>query len=333
MGVATIKDVAEHAGVSSSTVSYVLSGKRPISEAVKERVYASVQALEYTPSALARNLRRGSSGAIGMVYPLSDVRFEFVKAAAAVFQGRYALSLLTADYSGEALVRLLKEQRVDGLILMQIREHDERVEALRVSNYPFVLIGHPAEAGGLSFVDFDFEAAAYRAIAHLVELGHRVVGYITFPRRKRALNLGYLTRLERGYRRAQADFAVELVVVEADSSTKACARAVATLLADVPELSAIVALDVTADIATHMAVFHELDRLKKHVPDDLSVICFSAREVAEWSVPELSSVELPFYRMGEIGAELLLERLDGQVKGKQIILPARLDVRGSTARP
>lgn len=333
MGVATIKDVAEHAGVSSSTVSYVLSGKRLISETVKKRVYASMRALEYTPSALARNLRRGSSGAIGMVYPLSDVRFEFVNAAAAVFQGRYALSLLTADYSGEALVQLLKEQRVDGLILMQIREHDERVEALRALNYPFVLIGHPEEVGGLSFVEFDFEEAAYKAIAHLVELGHRAIGYITFPRQKRELNLGYLTRLERGYRRAQADFEVELFVVEADSSTASYARATAVLLKDVPRLSAIVAFDVTADIATHMAVFHELDRLGKRVPDDLSVICFSARGVAKWSVPELSSVELPSYRMGKIGAELLLERLDGQRQVRQIILPAKLDVRSSTGRP
>jgi DNA-binding LacI/PurR family transcriptional regulator len=331
--VATIKDVAERAGVSRSTVSYVLSGKRPISQEVQARVYAAMQALEYTPSVLARNLRQGSSGALGMVYPLSDVRFEFVKAAASVIQGSYALSLLTDDYRGEALVQLFKEQRVDGLILMQIKEHDERVEALRASDYPFVLIGHPEEVTALSFVDFDFEAAAYMAIAHLVELGHKVMGYITFPRHKRELNLGYLTRLERGYRRAQAEFDVEIIVVEADSSTASCAAATALLLDKVPNLSAIVALDVTAGMATHLAVFHALNRLGKRVPEDLSVICFNTRGVAEWSVPELTSIELPFDQMGKIGAELLLERLHGEREDKQLILPARLDVRSSTGRP
>ncbi len=330
---ATIKDVAARAGVSRSTVSYVLSGKRSISQEVQTRVYAAMEALEYTPSVLARNLRQGSSGAIGMVYPLSDVRFEFVRAAASVIQGAYALSLFTEDYRGDALVQLLKEQRVDGLILMQIKEQDERVEVLRASDYPFVLIGYPDEVSGLSFVDFDFEAAAYMAISHLVELGHKVIGYITFPRQKRESNLGYLSRMERGYRRAQTEFDIEIVVVEADSSTDACASATASLVRDVPGLSAIVALDVTAGIATHMAVFHALNRLGKRVPDDLSVICFSSRGIAEWSIPELTSIELPFDQMGKIGAELLLGRLQGETEHRQLILPARLDIRSSTGRP
>ena len=330
---ATIKDVAEHAGVSRSTVSYVLSGKRSISETVKRRVEAAIDELEYTPSSLGLNLRQGKSQTIGMVYPLSDVRLEFVRAAAAVLQDRYTLSLLTHTDEAAGLVAAFKQRRIDGLILMQVRRHDNRVEGLRGSAYPFVLIGRPEDAKGLSFVDFDFRAAAYLATQHLVGLGHKVVGYITYPRDKRDLELGYLLQLERGYKQAQRDFGVKIVVQEADSSIAACAQATEVLVTGTPELTAIVALDVTAQVGAHMGLLRALYVLGKRVPEDLSVVCFTAPEVAEWTVPKLTSVELPFAEMGRIGAELMLKRLSGGADVAQIVLPARLEARESTAPP
>lgn len=329
----TIKDVAEHAGVSRSTVSYVLSGKRPISAAVKGRVQAAIEELEYTPSSLGLNLRQGKSQTIGMVYPLSDVRLEFVQAAAAVIQDRYTLSLLTHTEKAQGLLAAFKQRRIDGLILMEIRRHDNRVEGLRGTGYPFVLIGRPEDAEGLSFVDFDFEAAAYLAIEHLVKLGHTVIGYITYPRMKRDLELGYLLQLERGYRRAQNEFDIKVVVQEADSSIDACALATAALVTDTPELSAIVALDVTAQVGVHMGVLRALHTLEKRVPEDLSIICFTPPAVAEWTIPKLTSVELPFAKMGRIGAELMLGRLADVTETEHHLLPARLVARESTKQP
>ena len=330
---ATIKDVAEHAGVSRSTVSYVLSGKRSISAAVKRRVEAAIEELEYTPSSLGLNLRQGTSQTIGMVYPLSDVRLEFVRAAAAVLQDRYTLSLLTHTGEAQGLLAAFKQRRIDGLILMQIRRHDSRIEGLRGTDHPFVLIGRPEDTEGLSFVDFDFRAAAYLAIEHLVGLGHTVIGYITYPRVKRDLELGYLLQLERGYKQAERDFGVKIVVQEADSSIGACAQATTALVTGTPELTAIVALDVTAQVGVHMGVLRALHTLEKRVPEDLSVVCFTAPAVAEWTIPELTSVELPFAEMGRIGAELMLKRLAGSAEVEQILLPARLGARESTAPP
>ena len=326
---ATIKDVAEHAGVSQSTVSYVLSGKRSISEAVKRRVQVAIDELEYTPSSLGLNLRRGKSQTIGMVYPLSDVRLEIVRAAAEAMQDRYTLSLLTHAEEAQDLVAAFKQRRIDGLILMQIRRHDRRVERLRGSDYPFVLIGRPENAEGLSFVEFDFQTAAYLATEHLVGLGHRVIGYLTYPHTKRGLDLGYLVQLEHGYTRAQRDFDVKIVMQEADSSIDACARATAALVTTTPELTAIVAFDVTA----HVGVLWALHTLGKRVPQDLSVVCFTAQSVAQWTIPKLTSVELPFTEMGRIGAELILKRLAGAVEPEQHLLPARLEARESTAPP
>lgn len=329
----TIKDVAEHAGVSRSTVSYVLSGKRPISAAVKGRVQAAIEELEYTPSSLGLNLRQGKSQTIGMVYPLSDVRLEFVQAAAGVMQDRYTLSLLTHTEETQGLLAAFKQRRVDGLVLMQIRRYDRRIEGLRETDYPFVLIGRPEDTEGLSFVDFDFRAAAYLAAEHLVRLGHTVIGCITCSRVKRELELGYLLQLERGYKQAQRDFGVKIVVQEADSSIVACAEATTALVTGTPELTAIVALDVTAQVGLHMGMLRALHTLEKRVPEDLSVVCFSAPSVAEWTIPKLTSVELPFAEMGRIGAELMLKRLTESAEAEQILLPARLEARESTAPP
>ena len=332
---ATIKDVAKLAGVSPSTVSYALSGKRPLSEAVRQRVEAAVRALDYAPSTLARNLRRGSSRTVGLVYPLpvaltGEPVSDCIGAVADALGERYTLSLFSHAASPEGLLEALRERRVDGLILMQIQRRDPRVEALRGGEHPVVLIGRPEDPTGLSLVDFDFEGAAYRSVEHLARLGHRRVGYIDFPAAQREEGLGYTFYLERGYRRARRDFAVDLVRQEVTTGgTEGGYRATCALLDAGPDLTAIVASVGN----TQMGVLRALHARGKVVPHDLSVVCLSTPELAAWTVPSLTSVDIPLTAMGREGAALLLRKMAGEGRPQQVLFPAEVTARESTAPP
>jgi DNA-binding LacI/PurR family transcriptional regulator len=329
--VATIKDVAKQAGVSASTVSYVLSGKRPISGEVRKRVNEAIKELAFRPNRAASQLRTGSSGAVGMVHPIlhpTYVNLEFVVTAAEVLQEKYALSLFTKPMKPRELLNTFSENHVDGLILMQTTRLDARIEALRKTDYPFVLIGRCENTDGLSYVDFDFEGAVYLGIQHLATLGHHTIGYIDLPEQDRREELGYALYLERGLKKAVKEFGVRVLRQEAGSEYEDGYKATQKLFARNKNITGILAF---AGLA-HVGVLRALHELKKRVPEDCSVICSSTGSFSEWTMPRLTSVDTPLAELGKVGAELLLERLVDK-PFRQVVLPANLVERESTAPP
>src|SRR5437660_6473498 len=160
-----IADVAAHAGVAMSTVSYVLSGKRPISEQTRRRVHASITALGYHPHAGARALASNRSNVIALVIPLRSgthvpVLMQF--AISVVTTARpydHDVLLLTQDEGVAGLERVAGTALVDAIIVMDVELHDVRLPVLRALDRPSVLIGFPAAAAGLTWVDFSSEAA------------------------------------------------------------------------------------------------------------------------------------------------------------------------------
>jgi DNA-binding LacI/PurR family transcriptional regulator len=337
--VATIKDVAKHAGVSASTVSYVLSGKRPISRAVKKRVEKAVVKLGYVRNLQAHNLRKGISHTIGMVHPLNYILsdgmgVDFIGSAAEVLEShalenRYTLSLFTQPQEPEHLLAAFRQRRIDGLILMHITRHDSRVEALRKTTFPFALIGRPENTDGLSLVDFDAEQAAYLGIKHLAELGHRTIAYLDLPVHEHDQDLSYAHYLQRGLELAEQTFGVKLLRQESGRRNHNAYEATRALLAHTEDLSAIVVLAGT----TQLGVLRALQDAGKRVPEDCSVLCIGSVGVANWTTPRLTSLDMQLADMGRIAAELVLERISGLVETKQIILPANLVQRESTAPP
>jgi DNA-binding LacI/PurR family transcriptional regulator len=328
---ATIKDVAKRANVAPSTVSYVLSGKRPISGEVRKRVNEAIKELAFRPNRAASQLRTGSSGAVGMVHPIlhpTYVNLEFVVTAAEVLQKKYALSLFTKPMKPRELLNAFSENHVDGLLLMQTTRLDPRVEALRKTEYPFILIGRCENTEGLSYVDFDFEGAVYLGIQHLANLGHCTIGYIDLPEQDRREELGYALYLERGLERAMRDFDVRLLRQEASFEYEESYNATFNLFARDKNITAILAFSGMAQVGALRA----LRDLGKRVPEDCSVVCSSAGPSAEWTIPRLTSVDTPLGELGKIGAELLLERME-HLPTRQVIVPPQLVERESTAPP
>lgn len=180
----TLAEVAQHAGVSASTVSYVLSGKRSISTTTRERVEQSIRQLGYHPNAGARALASSKSNIIALMVPLRTdmyvpVMMEIAIAVATTARTHgYDVLLLTGEEGPDAVRRVTGSGLADAMILMDVELDDERLPLLRGTDQPSVLIGLPADTSGLTCVDLDFKATGALCVEHLAMLGHRDIAVI-----------------------------------------------------------------------------------------------------------------------------------------------------------
>jgi DNA-binding LacI/PurR family transcriptional regulator len=330
---ATIKDVAKQVGVSVSTVSYALSGKRPISAKVKSEIDEAIRELGFSRNAQAHNLRKGSSHTIGLAHPPREIMLEgssvdFIFSASETLNPTFTLSLLPYPQSATSLLEAFRQRLIDGAILMHIARHDERVEALRKTNYPFALIGRPENTQGLNLVDFDFESAAYMAIEHLAQLGHEHIGFLDVPLAERNGDLGYAYYMQEGFERAKQDYKVKLSLQSSGRSNQASYKATLELFKRNQTITALVVVLG----ATYLGAARALEHLGKDIPRDCSVICLGSASMAEWVTPTVSTLDNQLTDLGRIAAELLLERISGNQEAKQILLPAKLIARQSTTK-
>jgi len=180
----TITDVAQRAGVSRSTVSYVLSGSRPISPETRRRVAQAIEELQFRPHAGARSIRSGRNGVIAMALPMvhgphNQVQMPYVWAALTAAQDLGFKMLMLTDDDGESAIRdSVTGSQVDGVMLMEVQRNDPRVPLLGSLKCPAILVGTPDDPARLPFADFDTALAGRLCAEHLLELGHRGVGYL-----------------------------------------------------------------------------------------------------------------------------------------------------------
>lgn len=189
----TSQDVARLAGVSQSTVSYVLTGSRPISEATRARVEDAIEKLGYHPNSGARTLRSQRSGVIGLMVPEAEsddgVLMVFIGAIAREARRYgYDILLVTAQEGAQGIRRVVRTGVCEALILMELGRHDERVAPVIDSGLPFVTIGKPDEFPQGSVVDLDFEMLGGMIVERAVEEQCDRLLLFGEPGRKRSRN-------------------------------------------------------------------------------------------------------------------------------------------------
>jgi DNA-binding LacI/PurR family transcriptional regulator len=328
-----ITDVARHAGVSPSTVSYALSGKRPISAETRRRVQAAIRELGYRPHAGARALAGSRSNVLALVVPLrAGIHVPVVMrcAMSVVTTARrydHDVLLLTQEEGEEGLRRVADTALVDALIVMDVQVEDARLPLLRSLDRPCVLIGVPAEVTGLTCVDLDFRAAGEACVEHLARLGHRAVALVGSPPEVYVRRTAFAQRVVEGFT-AAADRAGLACLVHPCEATPAAARAAAErLLRAQPAPTGVVVhnepvLDPLIDA---------FERLGLRVPGDLSITAICPEEVAATARVPVTSVALPSAELGERAVELLMAKLDGTPVPETTLLPPHLTQRTSTA--
>ena len=329
---ATMVQIAERAGVALSTVSYVLSGKRPVSQEMRERVQAAIEELDYRPHRPARALASGTSHTIALFLPWSQwqllpLQQTFVAGAAqATSASDYGLLLSTATTDPETITQLVARGRADGVILMETLLDDPRVERLLTEEYPFVLIGRTGDTTGISYVDLDFPDAVETSLAHLARLGHTCVALFNFAPDQ--LSAGYTSALlaREIFQQRAPDFGIRGIHIACSPEPSEAFATAAQLLRSEPAC--------TAAITTSWqfpGVLSALRAADLRVPDDFSIVSILASQFAEMLAPSLTGIEWPAFEAGRMAAEMLIEQLTGQdVPARQHLISATLVVREST---
>lgn len=322
---ATIYDVAKAAGVSPKTVSRVLNGDAPVNPKTREAVEAAMTALGYVPSNAARMMRSNRSGLIGLITGAISHGIEqtepeglpdlFIVQGIQQIMAESGKTLMIADTNNVTgrvphLIRTFLQHRVEGLIY--VADHHKQVELPTLPDEcPIVLANCFDNTGHLSVLPDD-KHGQKALVTKLIQSGHRRIGYLTLDRTLVATGLRY-----QGYREALADagiaYADELVLMGYEEGLEReshlLVRAIDRLLTlEEPPTVLCCGNDEMA-----LRVYGVLRSRGIRIPEDISVAGYdNYRVIAETLYPPLTTVELPYFAMGQIAAETLLARIAGR---------------------
>jgi DNA-binding LacI/PurR family transcriptional regulator len=331
-----IAEVAHRAGVSRSTVSYVLSGKRQVTEATRQRVLDVIAEVGYRPSAVARSLRHGETRTLGLVVPplrhrLSAEQLHFVGAVADA-AADHDYDILLSPSGGDraaAFDKLIGERRVDGIVLMETDDHDDRARKLAASNFPFVTIGRTG-SDAHSWVDIDFGGLIADGVRRLYGLGHRRMAFLNRPRELFDREYGPAIRAHEGFAAACAELGVTGASVCCDDLPAAARRFVEQWYTTGPAPTAVLTINEQA----LGGVLFGLRERGLSVPGDVSVLAIASARAATTVQPQVSAADVPAEEMGRHAVETLLRLLaDPAAPLAHILLAPPFEDRGSVAAP
>ena len=334
---ATIKHVAQRAGVSVSTVSHALSGKRPVSDETRARIFQAIAELGYQPSIHAQSLVTGRSRTIGILFPLegsttapaslNTIQLEMIMEANAVIQANgYSLQLFTQAEDADSLPSLCRV--CDGLLVSMVRLHDERIDYLLHEQYPFVMLGRPAKAEHVAWVDTDFEDMVTQQLTHLVALNHQEIAFLDKPERLFEKELGYTVRARQGYIHACEKFGLTPIIYTCEVSVEDGRRTMHQILDAHPTLTALAAFNDVAAVGAYYA----LPERGLHVPDDFSIITFTSPGFLQATTPFMTAMNNTGPAVSKTAAELLLARCKVNDELSQVLIKSEL-MPGQTTAP
>ena len=335
MSAPTMQEVARRANVALSTVSYALNGTRPVSEETRQRIWTAMAELGYQPHALARGLASKRSHIIALLFPALPRGFganelEFVTGAAEAAQRRgYHLVLWPTEIHAVGdLQQLVRQSLVDGVLVMEVRLTDERIDLLRQIGVPFSMIGRPSTVSDMSFADIDFEQTTRDAVAYLVGLGHRYIAFLNHSQELFEAGYGPSVRAAAGFEQAAQAAGLTPISRFCGDTALAGQEVFEELIRAHPEVTALASMNERATVGVMQAA---ASRGWK-IPDDLSVVSLvSSARVAEMTLPPLTALTPQSAELGRLGVETLIGQLEEEhYELVQRLLPCRLVVRGST---
>ena len=331
----TIKDIAKKVGLSVTTVSRALNDFDDVSQETKVLIRQTADELGYIPNSLAQRFQKKRTDTIGLILPTFGPRFSdpfFSELLAGIGNKAashgYDLLVSTRSPGADELLtyrHMVQGHRVDGLVVVRTRQHDERIQYLCSVQYPFVAFGRTDESMDFPYVDEDSAYGMSLVAEHLVALGHRKIAYIAsmpdlmFSRyrmeglRSRLLELG--TPLQDNYIRI------------GDLTQRSGYEETMTLL-DLP-------VPPTAIVACNdLMAFGALSAIQDRnliVGKDISVTGFDNTPMAAHTHPPLTTVHQPIYQIGNMVCEMLIQQLQGvELQPSQILMKPELMIRQSS---
>jgi DNA-binding LacI/PurR family transcriptional regulator len=330
---ATIVDVAVRAGVSKSTVSHALSGKRPISAKTRQRIHEAIEELGYRPNPVAQRLATGQkSRTVAFVFPLlapniAGLEMKFISGSAnTINRAGYAFLLLThLDHRHmDSLEQFAQSGLVDGFILMQVQLHDPRVELLQHLKTPFVLVGRCADNTNLFYVDANIELAIRQCVEHLTGLGHQTLAYLHQDSR----DFGFMVRALDNFAAACHSFGVRPLTRSCTLSPDNGEAAINKLLEQHPDVTAVIVWNDTATLG----VVQGAQARGLHIPDDLSIICFDYSTISNLIPFRPTVVDIRGELIAAQAAEMMIDLIEHRsIEASQVLIGPRFIQGDSTA--
>jgi LacI family transcriptional regulator len=333
---ASIREVAERAGVSVGTVSNVLNRPSVVAPATRDRVLAAIAELGFVRNESARHLRAGRSRTVGLV--VLDVSNPFFTDVArgvedAASDAGLAVILCNSDDSPakeRRYLSLLQEQRVQGVLITPVDAGSDRLAELRARGIPVVLLDSATIDGDQCSVAVDDVTGGDLALTHLIAEGHESVAYVTGPlsiRQCADRRMGALQALARAGRLVDALLTVTMPALTFTAGQRAAER----LLAMRPRPSAI----FCANDLLALGVLQTLTRAGIAVPGEMALVGYDDIDFAGAAAIPLSSVRQPRQQLGRTAAKLLIEEAEtpDDHRHQHVVFQPELIVRDSSRRP
>lgn len=332
---ATIKEVAQKANVSPSTVSRVIADSPRISEETKTKVREVMKELGYHPNAIARSLVNRSTNTIGVIMPksahLSLANPFFPEALRGIStsaneHGFYVLLSIEENENEKhnSIENIVRAGMVDGMVMLYSKLEDKTFNMLRDYQFPFVLVGKPVNGNRVNYVDNDNVYAAYEAASYLLEKGRKNIAMITGP-------LDLVVSLDRlaGYKNALEAHGIAYrgeLTRSVEFSRENGYRAIENIFKDGIQPDGVLATD---DLLA-LGAMNAIKDAGFKIPEDIAMISFNNIPTAEFLTPSLSSVDIHPFDLGYEATELLFKSLGNKNALPQArIIPTQLIIRQS----
>jgi DNA-binding LacI/PurR family transcriptional regulator len=329
-----IQDVARRAGVSRSTVSYALSGKRSISWETRERIQAAIAELGFTPHAGARALATSQTMVIGLFVQFFEDEFSpamlqyVLPIADAAREAGYDILMVTEADGSHAVRRILSSGMADGVILLNVAYEDPRLPVMRKMKQPGAMVGLPRVPDDLDVFDLDFAEAGRILVDYLAERGHREVILITPHEHVYERGGAYGWRFRDAALQRAASYGVRVRSYFGETQQPAINQQLNAILDARDESAMIVHND--AVIAALPSVLYSRGI---RVPDDLSVVGVFSEDFGRLLSLPYTAVETSPNKLGRMAVQVLVQRMvdPGRASPPRVELIApRITDRGST---
>lgn len=328
----TITEVARQAGVSISAVSYALNGRPGVSPSTRARILQVAEQLGWQPDASARRLTGAKTETFGLVLSrpaktLSAEAFymDFLAGLQMQLAEQRQALLLQVTPRIESEIEIHRHwwstRQVDGVFVLNLREHDPRVKALSALGAASVVVGHASTAGDLTSVWVDYNTAMADVVRYLAQLGHRrlarVAGFTP---------TGAVRVRDNAFARALEESSLTAPTVHTDFTGRDGARATRELLAENPRPTGIIYdNDVMAVAGLSVATELGID-----VPGDLSLLSWEDSAFCEVTYPSITAISQDNLGLGAFAAQKMLEQLQGAQPGPHLYTTPTVRLRGSS---
>lgn len=326
---ANIQDVAQAAGVSVATVSRFFNDRSAVSLKSRKKVDEAIKQLNYEPSVLARNLRKTESRLLLVLIPKISNPFysEIINGIQDVaINNRYNILLCETDSNPERediYFNLVRNKMADGIITMDPAVQVDSLIELAAS-HPIIQCSEYAVESGIPYVTIDHEEAAYQAVRHLIQLGHKEIALINSHEK-----FLYSRKRENGYKRAlekdNLPFNEEWIIRCEELEFINGQLAMRKILGGNNRPTAVFAV---SDLLA-IGALKELHHVGLHVPNDMALVGFDKISFSNMTHPPLTTIAQPMYEMGKISAKMLINKISGK-KVESITLDYELVIREST---